>query len=191
MESTPRSYLEKGLIPALRTLARRAAVPVDVTAPDVWMGPHPAIEATAYYIAAEAIANAVKHARAHQVEITLARTPQALQLTISDDGVGGAAVSGGTGLQGLHDRADAVGGHITLGSPGLRGRPSSRPISRSSGRTPTESSLPMPLRLVLADDAALIRQALAELLQRAGVEIVARSAMRHCSCGPSKIPGPT
>jgi signal transduction histidine kinase len=87
-----------------------------VTASDVGRL-HPAIEATAYYIAAEATANAVKHARAHQVEITLARTPQALQLTITDDGVGGAAVSGGTGLQGLHDRADAVGGHITLVSP--------------------------------------------------------------------------
>lgn len=81
---------------------------------------HPAIEATAYYIAAEATANAVKHARAHQVEITLARTPQVLQLTITDDGVGGAAISGGAGLQGLHDRADAVGGHITLIRPGRR-----------------------------------------------------------------------
>jgi glucose-6-phosphate-specific signal transduction histidine kinase len=59
--------------------------------------------------------------RAHQVEITLARTPQALHLTITDDGAGGAAISGGTGLQGLHDRADAVGGHITLISPA--GRP--------------------------------------------------------------------
>jgi signal transduction histidine kinase len=78
---------------------------------------HPAIEAAAYYIAAEATANAVKHARAHQVEITLARTPQVLQLTITDDGVGGAAISGGAGLQGLHDRADAVGGHITLIRP--------------------------------------------------------------------------
>jgi PAS domain S-box-containing protein len=112
----PAELPEKGLIPALRTLARRAAAPVDVRAPDVGRL-HPAIEATAYYIAAEAVANAVKHARAHQVEITLARTPQALQLTISDDGVGGAAVSAGTGLQGLHDRADAVGGHITLVSP--------------------------------------------------------------------------
>jgi PAS domain S-box-containing protein len=112
----PAELPEKGLIPALRTLARRAAAPVDVKAPDVGRL-HPAIEATAYYIAAEATANAVKHARAHQVEITLARTLQALQLTITDDGVGGAAVSAGTGLQGLHDRADAVGGHITLVSP--------------------------------------------------------------------------
>ena len=112
----PAELPERGLIPALRTLARRAAAPVDVKAPDVGRLP-PAIETTAYYIAAEATANAVKHARAHQVEITLARTPQALRLTITDDGVGGAAVSAGTGLQGLHDRADAIGGHITLVSP--------------------------------------------------------------------------
>jgi len=74
---------------------------------------HPAIEATAYYIAAEATANAVKHARAHQVEITLARTPQVLQLTITDDGVGGAAISGGAGLQGLHDRGRGRRPHHT------------------------------------------------------------------------------
>jgi PAS domain S-box-containing protein len=112
----PAELPEKGLIPALRTLARRAATPVDVKATDIGRL-HPAIETTAYYIAAEATANAVKHAHAHQIEITLARTPQALQLTITDDGTGGAAVSRGTGLQGLHDRADALGGHITLLSP--------------------------------------------------------------------------
>ena len=112
----PAELPERGLIPALRTLARRAAIPVDVKATDIGRLP-PAVETTAYYIAAEATTNAVKHARAHQVEITLARTPQALQLTVTDDGVGGAAVSGGTGLQGLHDRADALGGHITLLSP--------------------------------------------------------------------------
>ena len=49
----------------------------------------------------------------------------------------------------------------------------------------------MSLRLVLADDAALIRQALAELLQRPASKSSRKSAMRHCSCGPSKIPGPT
>jgi PAS domain S-box-containing protein len=112
----PAELPERGLIPALRTLARRAATPVDVKATDIGRLP-PAIETTAYYIAAEATANALKHAHAHQVEITLARTPQGLQLTITDDGVGGAAVSAGTGLQGLHDRADALGGHITLVSP--------------------------------------------------------------------------
>ena len=59
----------------------------------------------------------MKQDHAQQVEITLARTPRALQRTITDDGVGGAAVSRGTGLQGLHDRADALGGHMALISP--------------------------------------------------------------------------
>ena len=112
----PAELSERGLIPALRTLARRAAIPVGVTAADIGRLPL-GIETTAYYIAAEATANAVKHAHAHQVKITLARTPQALQLTITDDGTGGATLSAGTGLQGLYDRADALGGHITLISP--------------------------------------------------------------------------
>ena len=87
-----------------------------MTATDIGRLPA-AIETTAYYIAAEATTNAVKHAHAHQVEISLARMPQALQLTITDDGVGGANLSEGTGLLGLADRADALGGHITLLSP--------------------------------------------------------------------------
>lgn len=116
MESTPRSCGKEGSSPPCGRSRARAATPAGVKATDIGRL-HPAIEATAYYIAAEATANAVKHARAHQVEITLARTPQALQRTITDDGAGGAAISGGTGLQGLHDRADAVGGHITLISP--------------------------------------------------------------------------
>ena len=74
---------------------------------------HSEIEATAYYIAAEAAANAVRHASAGHVEITLARTSDALQLTVTDDSAGGATFGGGTGLQGLRDRADAAGGHLT------------------------------------------------------------------------------
>jgi PAS domain S-box-containing protein len=112
----PAELLERGLTSALRTLARRAVTPVDVQTAGIGRLP-PAVETTAYYIAAEATANAVKHAHAHQIEITLAATPQTLQLTITDDGVGGAALGKGTGLQGLADRADALGGHITLLSP--------------------------------------------------------------------------
>jgi signal transduction histidine kinase len=104
------------LTAALRTLARRSATPVDVTADDVGRL-DPEIEATAYYIAAEATTNAVKHASAGHVEIALARTSDALQLTVTDDGSGGAAFGGGTGLQGLRDRADAAGGRLTLVSP--------------------------------------------------------------------------
>ena len=112
----PAELPKRGLTAALRTLARRSATPVEVTAADVGRL-HPEIEATAYYIAAEAITNAVKHASAGYVEIALARTSGVLQLTVTDDGVGGAAFGGGTGLQGLRDRADAAGGHLTLVSP--------------------------------------------------------------------------
>lgn len=115
MESTPRSCGKEGSSPPCGRSRARAATPAGVKATDIGRL-HPAIEATAYYIAAEATATP-SSTRAHQVEITLARTPQALQRTITDDGAGGAAISGGTGLQGLHDRADAVGGHITLISP--------------------------------------------------------------------------
>ena len=112
----PAELPKRGLTAALRTLARRSATPVEVKAADVGRL-QPEIEATAYYIAAEATANAVKHASAGHVEIALARTSGALQLTVTDNGVGGAAFGGGTGLQGLRDRADAAGGHLTLVSP--------------------------------------------------------------------------
>jgi PAS domain S-box-containing protein len=112
----PAELPKRGLTAALRTLARRSATPVDVKAADVGRL-DPETEATAYYIAAEATTNAVKHANAGHVEIALARTSDALQLTVTDDGAGGAAFGGGTGLQGLRDRADAAGGRLTLVSP--------------------------------------------------------------------------
>lgn len=112
----PAELSRRGLLAALRTLARRSAIPVDVKAEDIGRL-LPEIEATAYYIAAEAAANAVKHANADHVTITLARMPGGLQLTITDDGKGGAAFGEGTGLQGIRDRADAAGGHLTLASP--------------------------------------------------------------------------
>jgi signal transduction histidine kinase len=112
----PAELSRRGLIAALRTLARRAAIPVDLKAEDVGRLP-PQIEATAYYIAAEATANAVKHANADHLQIVLVRTAGTLRLTITDDGAGGAAPARGTGLQGLRDRADAAAGHLTLDSP--------------------------------------------------------------------------
>jgi PAS domain S-box-containing protein len=112
----PAELSRRGLIAALRTLARRAAIPVDLKAEDVGRLP-PQIEATAYYIAAEATANAVKHANADHLQIVLVRTAGTLRLAITDDGAGGAALARGTGLQGLRDRADAAAGHLTLDSP--------------------------------------------------------------------------
>jgi PAS domain S-box-containing protein len=112
----PAELSRRGLLAALRTLARRSAIPVDVEAEDIGRL-LPELEATAYYIAAEATANAIKHAKAGRVRITLARTPGGVQLAITDDGGGGAAFAEGTGLQGIRDRADAAGGRLTLASP--------------------------------------------------------------------------
>ena len=112
----PAELSRRGLLAALRTLARRSAIPVDVQAENIGRLP-PELEATAYYIAAEAAANAIKHADADLITITLARMVGALRLTITDDGAGGAAFGEGTGLQGIRDRADAAGGHLTLASP--------------------------------------------------------------------------
>jgi PAS domain S-box-containing protein len=112
----PAELSRHGLVAALRELARRSAIPVDVEVTD--MGQlQPEIEATAYYIAVEATANAVKHGNAGHANIVLVRTANALQLTITDDGTGGAAFGEGAGLQGLRDRADAAGGRLTLVSP--------------------------------------------------------------------------
>jgi PAS domain S-box-containing protein len=112
----PAELSRHGLAAALRTLARRSALPVGLDTGDV--GRLPAqIEATAYYIAAEATANAIKHADADQLRITLVRAAGIVRLTVTDDGRGGAAVSAGSGLQGLRDRADAAGGRLTVDSP--------------------------------------------------------------------------
>jgi signal transduction histidine kinase len=79
--------------------------------------PPAGIEATAYYVASEALQNTVKHAHATGVLIQIHRDADALVLDVIDDGVGGAAPNLGTGLHGLADRVDAVDGHLTVHSP--------------------------------------------------------------------------
>jgi signal transduction histidine kinase len=105
-----------GLEPALRALADRAPVPVTVVV-DVPARHAPSVEATAYFVACEALTNAVRHAGASHVEVTARCHDDRLLLTIADDGVGGAAMGPGGGLQGLGDRVAAVGGTLTVDSP--------------------------------------------------------------------------
>jgi signal transduction histidine kinase len=111
----PAILSDGGLGPALRTLARRAAVPVDleVTADERYPEP---VEVAAYYVASEALANAMKHAQATGVEISLATAGGRLLLSVRDDGVGGADPGRGTGLTGLTDRVEALGGSVRLHS---------------------------------------------------------------------------
>ena len=111
----PAILSEGGLGPALRTLARRSAVPVDLDLTTDARCPEP-IEIAAYYVASEALANAMKHAQASSVGISLATREGDLLLSVRDDGVGGADPARGSGLAGLADRVEALGGSIRLHS---------------------------------------------------------------------------
>ncbi len=106
---------EGGLGPALRTLARRSAVPVDLDVTTTARYPEP-VEIAAYYVASEALANAMKHAQASHVEISVATRQGSLLLSIRDDGIGGADPARGSGLAGLTDRVEALGGSIRVHS---------------------------------------------------------------------------
>ncbi|WP_157592730.1 sensor histidine kinase [Solirubrobacter soli] len=102
--------LDEGLAAALADLARGAAVPVDVTAtPD--RAP-PEVEATAYFVACEALTNAVKHGSPSRVVVETLRTDGVLRMTIADDGIGGAVA-----VPGMQDRVAAQGGTLAIVSP--------------------------------------------------------------------------
>jgi signal transduction histidine kinase len=107
--------LDEGLTAALEDLARAAAVPVELEATGDRAPPE--VEAVAYYIACEALTNAVKHGAPSRVTVQTTRTAETLQLVVADDGVGGAAPGSGSGLAGMVDRVAAQGGTLALESP--------------------------------------------------------------------------
>jgi signal transduction histidine kinase len=109
-----------GLAPALGALARSSKVPVALDAHIEAQIPEE-VEVAAYYVVAEALTNVAKHARASCVQIDVRTDDQALNLVVHDDGVGGAALGDGSGLVGLQDRVEALGGRITVDSPPGRG----------------------------------------------------------------------
>jgi signal transduction histidine kinase len=104
--------LDAGLGPALRELAGRAPLPVEVTTTGERFAPE--VETTAYFVACEALTNAVKHARAARVALCVAREDTKLVVTVADDGVGGATPAIGSGLAGLADRVAARGGRLRI-----------------------------------------------------------------------------
>jgi signal transduction histidine kinase len=114
----PAILSDGGLRPALRTLARRAAVEVkvEVDVGPVARLPEP-IEVAAYYVVSEALTNATKHAQASVVCVAVKERDDCLHLSIRDDGVGGADPACGSGLIGLRDRAEALGGSLEVDSP--------------------------------------------------------------------------
>ena len=117
----PAILSEGGLGPALRALARRSAVPVELDV-DLDTARLPAsIEVAAYYVVSEALTNAAKHARASVVTVDARTGDGRLHLVVRDDGVGGATVAHGSGLIGLSDRVQALGGTISVRSPAGEG----------------------------------------------------------------------
>jgi signal transduction histidine kinase len=109
-----------GLLPALKALARRSSVPVEVSIQPTERLPQP-IEAGAYYVVSEALTNAAKHSRASSVAVDVEGLDGVLRVSVQDDGVGGADFSGGSGLVGLKDRVEALGGRIRVDSARDRG----------------------------------------------------------------------
>jgi signal transduction histidine kinase len=112
----PAILSEGGLTPALRALARRSAVPVEL---DLRTGRRlpDQVEVAAYYAVSEALANVAKHAHASAVHVEVDAPDATLRLAIRDDGIGGADPAKGSGLTGLRDRIEAVGGTLDVTSP--------------------------------------------------------------------------
>ena len=122
----PTVLTDRGLEPALTALVRRASLPVELRA-EVPDRLDPAIEAAAYFLVSEALTNVSEHAQADTVTVDVASPDGTLVVTISDDGLGGADARRGSGLRGLVDRVDAVGGHLELSSERGHGDSTLRP----------------------------------------------------------------
>ena len=118
----------EGLSGALAALAERSSVPVDVICPDLRFGP--AVEATAYFVASEGLANIQKHASATRAWITVDVQGDRMRLEVRDDGQGGVDANKGSGVVGLADRLSVVGGHLDV-------------ISRRGRGTTIEATIPL------------------------------------------------
>jgi signal transduction histidine kinase len=112
----PSILSEGGLVPALKALARRSRVPVELDVRTVARLPEP-IEVAAYYVICEALTNAAKHSNASVVQVGAEAAGNVLHLRVHDDGDGGADPARGSGLIGLKDRIEALGGTIAIYSP--------------------------------------------------------------------------
>jgi signal transduction histidine kinase len=108
------SCLDDGLLAALSSLVSSTPIPISLRVEADQLGPD--LETTAYYVAAEAITNAVKHADAQHIALEVSETGGQLHVRVSDDGSGMAAAREGSGLAGLADRVGAQGGHLAISS---------------------------------------------------------------------------
>jgi signal transduction histidine kinase len=104
-----------GLGAAIKVLARRSAIPVEVLVGNHQRLPD-AVEVAAYYVIAEALTNAAKHAQPSMAEVCVDTEGQDLHLSIRDDGIGGADAAKGSGITGMRDRVEALGGTLSISS---------------------------------------------------------------------------
>jgi signal transduction histidine kinase len=116
----PAILFEGGLKPALSALRRRSAVPVELHLHAERRLPEP-VEVATYYVVSEGLTNAAKHAHASVVNVELDAHDAILRLAIRDDGIGGADPGQGSGLLGLRDRIEALGGTLEVTSPAGKG----------------------------------------------------------------------
>jgi len=108
------SCLDDGLAPALESLTRSSALPLEVTYSADDLPDH--VSLTAYYVASEGVANAVKHAAASRVAVDVRQEESVVHVAVRDDGRGGARLTPGSGLAMLSDRVNALGGRLTVSS---------------------------------------------------------------------------
>jgi len=135
----PVALTERGLAAALESLCGSSSVPVDVDVCDDAL-PLP-IARAAYFVAAEAMANAARYAQASRIAVRIAAEGETLVVDVSDDGIGGADLAGGTGLMGLADRVEVLGGRLAVESPaggGTRIR-ATIPLPRPEASSPLRS----------------------------------------------------
>jgi signal transduction histidine kinase len=116
----PPLLTERGLAAALEELCRQAALPTRLK---IALDERPStqVETAAYFLTSEALANAAKHSHATEVRVTVGQDGDQLVVEVTDDGIGGATTGGGSGLRGLADRIEALGGRFTVSSPPGRG----------------------------------------------------------------------
>jgi signal transduction histidine kinase len=152
----PAILTNRGLAAALDDLATRATLPVEIVATPAERLPE-SVEAAAYFVVSECLANVSKHSGASSAQVSVTVVNGRVTVSVSDDGVGGAHLGGGSGLQGLLDRVGAVDGSLALQSPPGEG---TRVVATIPLAIPApEEPLPAGGPQILSDEAAAERQA--------------------------------
>jgi signal transduction histidine kinase/uncharacterized protein YhfF len=169
----PAGLASHGLAPALRALGLNSPLPLHIEALPEHRLPEP-VEVTIYYLVSEALTNAVKHAGASAVRVRVDRRGPVLHAEVADDGVGGAGDAAGSGLHGLDDRLDALGGRLEIDSaPGSGTR-----LRASIPLAPWRSEREPLLEFGYEGDGGAGERAIAEIL--AGTKTLSVSLAREC-----------